>query len=113
MRASHLPKVNRWSASSASDPKRGCGGQRQEVGTCDSGAGLIPNRLGAGLGTTLVPDALRFAFQRFGPARVRAAVVAFNERSIRLCTSAGFRQVRVFEGPAGRSFVELVLDPNN
>lgn len=85
-------------------------GQHEEVGTCDIGAGLVPNRLGAGLGTTLLPDALRFAVERFAPARVRAAVAVFNERSIRLCTSAGFRQVRVFEGPAGRSFVELALD---
>ena len=60
-----------------------------------------------GIATSLVQAAVRFAVDRFGAARVRAAVAASNDRSTRLCTSAGFRRVRAFEGPAGRPFVEF------
>ena len=84
-------------------------GQEERTGTCDIGAGLDPARLSAGIATSLVPVAVRFAVDRFGATRVRAAVAAFNDRSLRLCTSAGFRRVREFEGPAGRPFVELEL----
>jgi RimJ/RimL family protein N-acetyltransferase len=85
-------------------------GQQEEAGTCDLGAGLDPGRLSQGVATGLLPVAVRFAHDRFGATRVRAAVAAFNERSLRLCTSAGFRRVREFEGPESRRFVELVLD---
>ena len=86
-------------------------GQEEQPGTCDIGAGLDPGRLGAGLGTSLLPAAVRFAVDRFGATRVRAAVAAFNDRSLRLCTSAGFARVREFDGPQGRLFVELELVP--
>jgi RimJ/RimL family protein N-acetyltransferase len=85
-------------------------GQEERAGTCDIGAGLDPTRLSEGIATSLVPAAVRFAVDRFGATRVRAAVAAFNDRSLRLCASAGFRRVRGFEGPAGRPFVELELD---
>lgn len=85
-------------------------GQVEESGTCDVGAGLDPGRLSQGLATGLMPAVVRFAAARFDARRLRAAVAAFNERSLRLCTSAGFRTVRDFDGPDGRPFVELVLD---
>jgi ribosomal-protein-alanine N-acetyltransferase len=85
-------------------------GQREEPGTCDVGMGLAPTSLSQGVGTGLLPVALLFAVEKFAPRRVRAAVAAFNERSLRLCTSAGFRTVREFEGPGNRRFVELALD---
>jgi [ribosomal protein S18]-alanine N-acetyltransferase len=85
-------------------------GQIETPGTCDVGAGIAPARLGEGLMTGLLPTAVRFAADRFGTRRMRAAVAAFNTRSQRLCTSAGFRAVRDFQGPDGRPFVELVLE---
>jgi ribosomal-protein-alanine N-acetyltransferase len=85
-------------------------GQVEEAGTCDLGAGLDPSRVSQGLMTTVLPQAVRFAVERFGARRVRAAVAAFNERSLRLCASAGFRPVREFAGPDDRPLVELVLD---
>ena len=85
-------------------------GQDAEAGTCDIGAGIAPDRLGQGLATALLPAVVRFAVDRFGTRRLRAAVAAFNTRSLRLCTSAGFRPVREFEGPERRPFRELVLE---
>jgi ribosomal-protein-alanine N-acetyltransferase len=86
-------------------------GQEEQAGRSDIGAGLDPGRLGMGLGSSLLPAAVRFAVDRFGATRVRAAVAAFNDRSLRLCTSAGFGRVREFDGPGGRPFVELELVP--
>ncbi len=85
-------------------------GQSAEAGTCDVGAGLRPDLLSRGLATGLMPAVVAFAIARFDATRLRAAVAAFNERSIRLCTSAGFRPVREFDGPRHRRFVEMVLD---
>jgi RimJ/RimL family protein N-acetyltransferase len=59
-----------------------------------------------GIGAELLQAVLGFAAQRFGPARHRVAIAAFNERSRRLCESAGFEVVRRFEGPR-RDFDEL------
>jgi RimJ/RimL family protein N-acetyltransferase len=72
--------------------------------------GLAPDRLSQGVATALLPEVVRFARERFGATRLRAAVAAFNDRSLRLCTSAGFRRVREFPGADGRPFVELVRD---
>jgi ribosomal-protein-alanine N-acetyltransferase len=86
-------------------------GQEAVPGTLDVGMGLAPDQLSRGLATALLPEVVRFAGEWFGATRLRAAVAAFNERSIRLCTSAGFRPGREFAGPDDRPFVELVLDP--
>jgi RimJ/RimL family protein N-acetyltransferase len=88
-------------------PEARVSGQAEELGTCDVGAGLRPDRLSARVGTELLPLALRFAAERFAAERARVAIAAFNDRSRRLCTAAGFTLVREFEGPAGRPFVEL------
>jgi RimJ/RimL family protein N-acetyltransferase len=85
-------------------------GQVAQQGTLDVGAGLRPDRLSRGIGTSLLPEVVAHARARPGVRRLRAAVAAFNERSQQLCLSAGFRQVRRFPGPQGREFVELVLD---
>lgn len=85
-------------------------GQVAVPGTCDIGAGLRPDRLSQGLATRLLPKVVAFAAERFTPQRLRVGVAAFNERSLRLCTSAGFRRMREFDGPGDQTFVELVLD---
>ena len=74
-----------------------------------AGADVV-ERLSRGLATAVLPEVFRFARERFGATRLRAAVAAFNARSLRLCASAGFRPVREFACPGGRPFVELVLD---
>jgi RimJ/RimL family protein N-acetyltransferase len=85
-------------------------GQAEEPGTCDIGAGLRPDRLSQGLASRVLPSAVEFAADKFGARHLRAAVATFNERSLRLCASAGFRRVREFDGPREQSFVELLLD---
>jgi [ribosomal protein S18]-alanine N-acetyltransferase len=84
-------------------------GQEELPGTLDVGMGLAPDRLSQRLATALLPEVVRVARERFGATRLRAAVAAFNDRSLRLCASAGFRPVREFPGPDDRPFVELVL----
>lgn len=85
-------------------------GQSQEAATCDIGAGIKPDRVSEGVATRVMPMAIAFAAERFAAERLRAAVAVFNERSLRLCTSAGFRRLREFDGPKGRRFIELILD---
>lgn len=85
-------------------------GQEELPGVLDVGMGLAPDRLSRGLATTLMPDVVGFARKRFGATRLRAAVAAFNDRSLRLCASAGLRPVREFTGPDDTAFVELDLD---
>ena len=64
-------------------------GQDEEPATLAVGMGLAPDRLSRGVAPALLPDVVRFARERFGATRLRAAVAAFNDRSLRLCTSAG------------------------
>ncbi len=85
-------------------------GQRQEPGTLDVGAGLRPNRVGQRVGTALMPLLVEYVRMRYDPQALRVAIAAFNERSVRLCEAAGFLRRRVFEGPDGREFVELVIE---
>jgi ribosomal-protein-alanine N-acetyltransferase len=85
-------------------------GQEEVPGTLDIGMGVAPSRLSQGMATALLPEVVRFARERFGATRLRAAVAAFNDRSLRLCASAGFHRVREFAGPGDRPFVELALE---
>lgn len=85
-------------------------GQTDDPGVCDIGAGVRPDKVSQGLATAMVPAAVEFAEATFGVRRLRAAVAAFNQRSLRLCTSAGFVAVREFDGPRQQRFVELVLE---
>ena len=82
-------------------------GQEPIEGTIDIGGGVRPDLLSGGIATEFLPLVMDFARDRFAPERFRTAVASFNERSTRLCLSAGFEIVRRFEGP-GREFQELV-----
>ncbi len=74
--------------------------------------GLIaPVIMCGGSGTRLWPAVRAYALPRWQPDALRAAVAAFNERSTRLCLSAGFVVIREFEGPGGRPFRELLRLP--
>jgi RimJ/RimL family protein N-acetyltransferase len=85
-------------------------GQAEEPGICDIGAGVRPDRVSQGLASRLLPSAVAFAAEKFHAGHLRAAVASFNERSLQLCASAGFRRVREFDGPREQRFVELLLD---
>ncbi|HUP84492.1 MAG TPA: GNAT family protein [Acidimicrobiales bacterium] len=84
-------------------------GQAPEPETLDVGGGVRPDRVSQRLATKAFPLILQFGHDEFRPRQFRTAVASFNERSLRLCLSAGFREVRRFEGP-GREFVELVRE---
>ena len=81
-------------------------GQEPVEGTVDVGGGVRPDLISEGIATRLLPMILDFAREQFAPEHFRTAVATFNERSTRLCLSAGFEVVRRFEGP-GREFQEL------
>ena len=74
--------------------------------TLDVGFGLRPELVSQGFGAELMRAVLSFADERFDATRYRVAIASFNERSRRLCESAGFRVVLRFEGPR-RHFDEL------
>lgn len=82
-------------------------GQEPAEGTVDIGGGVRPDLVSQGLATAVLPSLMDFARDRWAPERFRTAVASFNERSTRLCLSAGFTILRAFEGP-GREFQELV-----
>ncbi len=84
-------------------------GQEPAEGIVDVGMGVRPDAAGSGLGTALVAQVVALAVELGAATGVRAAVATFNDRSLALCRSAGFRPVRDFEGPGGRTFRELVL----
>jgi [ribosomal protein S18]-alanine N-acetyltransferase len=84
-------------------------GQEPAEGVVDVGMGVHPDATSGGLGTALIAQVVDLARDLGATSAVRAAVAVFNERSLALCRSAGFRPVRDFEGPGGRTFRELVL----
>ena len=86
-------------------------GREEQEGVLDVGVGLDPALLGSGVGTALWPQLRRLAVERSAPTPLRIAVAAFNERSTRLCLSAGFVVVRELTGPGGLPFRELVRTP--
>ena len=83
-------------------------GQEPANEVVDVGMGVRPDVTSSGLGTALVGQVLDLA-RELGGTSARAAVAVFNERSLALCRSAGFRPVRDFTGPGGRTFRELAL----
>jgi phosphoglycolate phosphatase len=83
-------------------------GQTVEPGTCDVGMGIRPDLLSARIGSRALRQAMDLGRRLFQPTGFRAAVAAFNDRSLQLCRSAGFVAVREFVGPEERPFVELV-----
>jgi [ribosomal protein S18]-alanine N-acetyltransferase len=85
-------------------------GQDAEPGTLDVGVGVRPDVVSRGVATRLVPVIVDTVASTWHPQRLRTAVAAFNERSLRLCRAAGMLERRRFEGPAGREFVELVVE---
>ena len=74
-------------------------GQDAEAGTLDIGGGVRPDLVSQGIATHVFPAVMQFGTALWRPERFRTAVASFNERSKRLCTSAGFGLVRTFDGP--------------
>jgi ribosomal-protein-alanine N-acetyltransferase len=88
-------------------PEARVAGQEAVDGVLDIGGGVRPDRLSIGVATALFPVIIDFARATFRPTHFRTAIASFNERSLRLCRSAGFTVVRQFDGP-GREFYELL-----
>lgn len=84
-------------------------GQQPEPHTLDVGMGVRPDAVSSGVATALLPQVHALA-SGLAARRLRTAVASFNERSLRLCSQAGFVERRRFTGPSGREFVELVRD---
>ncbi len=82
-------------------------GQAPLDGILDLGGGVRPDLLSNGIATEMFPAIVAFAVATFRPKQLRTAVAVFNERSTRLCLSAGFSVTRVFDGP-GRPFQEML-----
>jgi ribosomal-protein-alanine N-acetyltransferase len=91
-------------------PEGRVAGQGDDPTVCDLGIGLDPAKVGKGVGSSLVSAIVEFGTRKFGDQRYRAAVAAFNTRSLRLCSSAGFVEHRRFPGPRGQEFVELIRE---
>jgi ribosomal-protein-alanine N-acetyltransferase len=69
----------------------------------DIGVGLHPDYVGRGLGKDFVSAILVFAARTYAPKIYRVTVAAFNQRSLRVFRSLGFRQTHSFT----RDLVEL------
>jgi RimJ/RimL family protein N-acetyltransferase len=74
----------------------------------DTGAGLRPDLTGQGSGAGFIAAIVAFGQEKYRPAAFRATVAAFNQRSIRACEHAGFRQSACFRNPRGQEFVILL-----
>ena len=85
-------------------------GQDDETGTLDVGMGVRPDAVSQGVASRLLAPILAQVVSTGRPTRLRTAVAAFNERSLRLCQAAGLREHRRFTGPGEREFVELVAE---
>jgi [ribosomal protein S18]-alanine N-acetyltransferase len=85
------------------------GGDYADDGSLDMGAGMRPDLTGRGTGGGFIATIVAFGQERYRPAAFRATVAAFNQRSIRACERAGFRQTARFRGVRGQEFVILSL----
>jgi RimJ/RimL family protein N-acetyltransferase len=68
-------------------------GVEAEPGVVDVGAGLRPDLVGTRVGSDFGATILAHIQAAAGPARLRALVQSWNERSLRLCARLGFRAV--------------------
>ncbi len=75
------------------------GGDYASETALDVGLALRPDLLGQGQGAGLLQSVLAFARQTYQPALFRVTLAAFNHASLRLCSRAGFWQVRTFSSP--------------
>jgi ribosomal-protein-alanine N-acetyltransferase len=86
------------------------GGDYGDDGSLDVGAGMRPDLTGQGAGGGFIAAVVAFGQERYRPPAFRATVAAFNQRSIRACEQAGFRQAARFISTRGDEFVVLVRD---
>jgi ribosomal-protein-alanine N-acetyltransferase len=75
----------------------------------DIGLGIRPDLTGRGKGVGIIRTVLRFAVERFRPARFRVTIAGFNERARKAWKKAGFAEIKEFVRKGdGRKFVMLV-----
>jgi len=72
-------------------------GWEYDENALDVGMGLRPDLTGKGAGRTYFEALLRYIEQQRPGMALRATVAAWNQRAIRLCQNAGFRQVASFQ----------------
>jgi ribosomal-protein-alanine N-acetyltransferase len=84
----------------AADAQGGLAGYfvfKQSGDEVEIGLGLRPDLTGRGLGAGFLDAGLRFAADRYHPARTTLSVAAFNARAITVYERAGFRAVERYE----------------
>lgn len=71
--------------------------REQEPTVLDVGVGMHPGKTGKGLGGRFVNAVLQFGEVCFSPAKFRATVAAFNERSLKTFYKLGFEKTYSFK----------------
>jgi ribosomal-protein-alanine N-acetyltransferase len=87
----------------------------EETGIVDVGVGFDPVLVGKGNGQILASPALEWATNNFPGMKLRAVVQEWNERSIRLCRSLGFKVVDrllIHQEDHEVVYVILIKDPD-
>jgi RimJ/RimL family protein N-acetyltransferase len=85
------------------------GGDYSDARALDVGLGMHPDCIGNGLGQTFLQAILAFAQNCFQVNRFRATIVAYNMRSLRMFTRAGFQVVQTFTSQGGRPLDFVVV----
>ncbi len=63
----------------------------------DTGGGLRPDLTGRGVGLEVLQAGLAFGQEEFHPKAFRVTVATFNQRALRVCERAGFRETQRFK----------------
>ena len=80
----------------------------------DLGMGLRPDLTGQSQGSSFLAGVISFVLQQHPAAALRATVVSWNQRALRLCLSAGFREMARFNSTRKEQteYVVLLRDSN-
>ena len=85
-------------------------GGNYSVDALDVGMGMRPSLVGQGRGRSFLGAILAHGRALYSPRRCRVTVAAFNQRSLRVCRSQGFREADRFESATlqRREFIILI-----
>jgi len=88
-------------------------GLAAEPGVIDVGAGMRPDLVGSRIGSDFGAAVLGHIAGQVGQSRLRAVVLSWNERSLRLCARLGFRAIGThtcLQDGRENTYVVLVTD---